>query len=139
MNRRTAAPITCGVEFFRWRRKHGGCRTSGDLIFELQRSQFTTSQIKINSIIRFGDWESGGQIKRALRNNMDGPHFPMKCKRIIHVVAALPLRRDGSAIRFACKFVVTMQLPVKPIRTYPMAFGDAMLLLQFLQERRIAL
>ena len=55
--------------------------------------------------MRFGDWESGGQIKRALRNNMDGPRFPMNCKRIIHVVAALPLRRDGSAIRFACKFV----------------------------------
>ena len=34
--------------------------------------------------MRFGDWESGGQIKRALRNNMDGPHFPMNCKRIIH-------------------------------------------------------
>jgi hypothetical protein len=32
-----------------------------------------------------------------------------------------------------------MQLPVKPIRTYSMAFGDAMLLLQLLQERRIAL
>jgi hypothetical protein len=68
------------VEFFRWRRKHGGCSTSGDLIFELQRTQFTTSQIKINSIMRFGDWESGGQSKRAPRNNMDGPRFPMNCK-----------------------------------------------------------
>jgi hypothetical protein len=30
--------------------------------------------------MRFGDWESDGQIKRALRNNMEGPRFPMDCK-----------------------------------------------------------
>jgi hypothetical protein len=129
------------MEFFRWRRKHGGCSTSGNLIFELQISQFTTSQIKINSVMRFGDQESGGQIKRAVRNKMDRPRFPMNCKTYYPQSSLRLSLCAGMAppSHSPANLCVTMQLPVKRIRTHPMAFGDAMLLLQLLQERRIAL
>jgi hypothetical protein len=80
-------------------------------------------------------------IKRALRNKMDRPRFSMNCKRY-YPQSSLRLSLCAGMVppsHSPANLGLIVKRLVKSRGDQHMTFGDAMLLLQFLQERRIAL